>query len=108
METKKVSFLKRVKDAIVNFEEYKIFSEEKVSVAIKYILKLVLIFSFIITIAVTYKVVEEANNLISNFRNESPEFSFQDNKLTIEGDTQKIVKGDKSGFFGFIGNKRSN
>ncbi len=102
MKTKKMPFFIRLKNAIMNFDEYLKFSEEKVSVAIKYILKLTLIFTFILTIALTYKVVEEANNLITDFRNEFPEFSFQNGELAIEGDNKKIVKGDESGYFGFI------
>lgn len=102
METKKIPFFIRLKNAIVNFDEYKTFSEEKVSIAIKYILKLTLIFTFIIAIALTWKVVQEANILINDFKNECPEFSFQDDTLVIEGDNKKIVKGDESGYFGFI------
>ena len=102
MKTKKVSFFKRIKDAVINFDEYLSFSEEKVSIAIKYILKLALIFTFLITIALTIKIVHEANSLIIGFQNEAPEFSFQDNELVIEGENQKIVKGDESGYFGFI------
>lgn len=102
METKKIPFFVRLKKAIFNFDEYKTFSEEKTWTSIKYVLKLVLIFTFIIAIALTWKVVEEANILINNFKNECPEFSFQDNMLVIEGDSKKIVKGDESGYFGFI------
>lgn len=102
MKTKKTRFFIRLKNAVINFDEYKNFSEEKTLVAIKYVLKLVLIFTFILTIALTYKVVQEANNIITDFKNESPEFSFQDGLLTIEGDNTKTVKGDDSGYFGFI------
>ena len=102
MKTKKVSFFKRIKDAVINFDEYLNFSEEKVSVAIKYIVKLALIFTFIITIALTVKIVQEASNLIISFQNEAPEFSFQNNELVINADNTKIVKGDESGYFGFI------
>jgi len=101
MKTKKTSFFRRIKDAIMNFDEYLSFSEEKLSVAIKYILKLALIFTFVITIAITIKIVQEANDLIVSFQNEAPEFSFQNNELII-GDNQKVVKGDESGYFGFI------
>ena len=102
MEMKKVSFFKRIKDAIINFDEYINFSEEKLSVAIKYIFKLALVFTIIITIALTAKVVKEANNLITSFRNDAPEFSFKNAILQIEGDNQKIVKGDENGYIGFI------
>lgn len=102
MKTKKVSFFKRIKDSVINFDEYLNFTEEKLSVAIKYIIKLALIFTFIITIALTVKIIQEANNLTISFQNEAPEFNFQNNELVIEGDNQKIVKGDESGYFGFI------
>ena len=102
MKTKKISFFKRVKDAIINFDEYLSFSEEKLSAAIKYIIKLALIFTFIITIALTVRIVKETNIVISNFQNKAPEFTFQNNKLVIEGDVQKIVEGDANGYFGVI------
>lgn len=102
METKKIPFFVRIKKAIFNFDEYKTFSEEKISFAIKYILKLVLIFTFIIAIALTWKVVQESNILINDFKNECPNFSFQDGILQIEGENKKIVKGDETGYFGFI------
>lgn len=102
MKTKKVSFFVKLKNAVINFDEYKTFSEEKTSCAIKYILKLVLIFTLILTIALTWKVINEANSLITDFQNEYPKFSFQDNILVVEGDNKKIVKGDETGYFGFI------
>ena len=102
METKKVPFFKRIKDAVINFDKYLGFSEEKLSIAIKYIIKLALIFTLIITIALTVKIVQEAKNIIVSFQNEAPEFSFQNNELVIDGDNQKIVEGDENGYFGFI------
>jgi len=102
MKTKKVSFFKRIRDAVINFDEYLSISEEKLSVAIKYIIKLALIFTFIITIALTVKIVQEANNLIISFQNEAPQFGFRNNELVIEGDNQKIIKGDESGYFGVV------
>ena len=102
MKSKKVKFFKRVKDAIMNFDEYIGIAEEKVSVAIKYIIKLALIFTLIITIALTVKLVQIANEVIASFENEAPEFSFKNNELVIEGATQKIVKGDESCYFGLI------
>lgn len=101
METKKIPFFVRLKKAIFNFDEYRTFSEEKISFAIKYILKLVLIFTFIIAIALTWKVVQEADILINDFKNECPNFSFQDGVLKLE-ENKRIIKGDETGYFGFI------
>ena len=102
MEIKKVPFFKRIKDAVINFDKYLGFCEEKLSIAIKYIIKLILIFTLVITIALTIKVVQEAKNVIARFQNEAPEFSFQNNELIIEGDNKKVVEGDESGYFGLI------
>ena len=102
MKTKKVPFFIRLKNAITNFDEYKNYLEEKISIAIKYILKLVLLFTLIISIALTYKIANETNKLIIDFQNQCPEFSFQNNILTIEGDNKKIIKGDETGYFGVI------
>ena len=49
MEQKKIPFFKRLKNAIVNFDEYQNFSQEKLGTAIKYFLKLMLIFSILIS-----------------------------------------------------------
>lgn len=102
MKTKKTPFFIRLKQAVINFDEYKYFLEEKLSVAIKYILKLVLIFTLIITTALIYKVISVTNSLILNFQNDCPEFSFKNNILTVEGDNKRFVKGDESGYFGII------
>ena len=61
MKQKKESFFKRVKNAVTNFDKYREYSDEKLSVSIKYILKLVLIFAIIITIALVVKINKETN-----------------------------------------------
>ena len=95
MKQKKVGFFKRVKKAITNFDEYKIFAEEKVSVSIKYLLKLMFIFVILITIGITIRLTNEANKAIQIFREECPDFKFEDNNLiktenNEEGELNKI------------------
>ena len=99
MKQKKVGFFKRVKKAITNFDEYKIFAEEKVSVSIKYLLKLMFIFVILITIGTTIRLTNEANKAIQIFREECPDFKFEDNNLitaqnyqSAEEFTKAIVK----------------
>ena len=48
MKQKKVGLIKRIKKAIIDFDYYKNFAEEKISISIKYIMKLVLILSLIV------------------------------------------------------------
>lgn len=102
MEIKKMPFFIKFKRAIFNFDAYRDFLEERTLDTIKYILKLVFIFSLILSIVLTCKIIQEFNNIISNLKEECPQFSFKDNILEIEGNNNKIIKGDESGFFGFI------
>ena len=59
-------------------------------------------FTVLITILLTFKLVDKSNKLITYFKNEIPEVSIQDNKLVIEGETERLVQGDQSGYFGWI------
>ena len=102
MEQRKMNFFKRVKNAVTNFDEYKNFSEEKLSTAIKYLLKLTLIFTIIVTIALSIKLIDETNKAINIFETEFPEFKFENNNLIIDKDNTQFIKGDKFGVFGII------
>lgn len=62
MENTKIPFFKRIKSAIIDFESYSNFAVEKISVSIKYIAKLIAIFSIIISIAFSYKFSTIINN----------------------------------------------
>ena len=102
MKEKKTPFFIRLKRSVFNFDEYKKYYEEKLSIAIKYFFKLLLLFSLILTISLTWKVINISNKLISSFKSECPNFNFQDYKLVLEGDNNKIIKGDEYGYFGLI------
>lgn len=82
MENKKMSFFKRVKNAVTNFESYSDFAIEKLSVAIKYIAKLTLIVSIIMSILFSYKFSEFINNeeqiqIMTNQMHEAAGFDVQ-------------------------------
>lgn len=102
MEQKKVGFFKRVKNAITNFDGYKVFAEENISVAIKYLLKIMIIFAIVITTGLAIKLTNEVNKSIGIFKEECPDFKFEDNNLIIEGENKQFIKGDENGFFGVI------
>ena len=42
MKKKKENFFKRLKNAVTNFDKYREYSDEKLSVSMKYILKLII------------------------------------------------------------------
>ena len=87
---------------MTNFDEYRSFSEEKMKDSVKYFIKLVLLFTLVVTIALTIRVINEVSVVSEGIKNTFPEFSFQNGNLLLEGEQTRIVKGDSSGYFGLI------
>lgn len=102
MEKKKINFFIKAKRAMTNFDEYRSFSEEKKKDSVKYFIKLVLLFTLVVTIALTIRVINEVSVVSEGIKNTFPEFSFQNGNLLLEGEQTRIVKGDSSGYFGLI------
>lgn len=81
---KKISFFKRLKVAIFNLDEYGIFIEEKVSVAIKYMFIIVVFTSIVLSALITAEYSKEIEKGLNYFQNEFPDFHFEGTKLKLE------------------------
>ena len=93
MKQKKENFFKRLKNAVTNFDKYREYADEKVSVATKYILKLVLIFSIIIAVSLTIRIALELNRVIESFRESCPDFKIENNtSIAIHNNKQLLKK----------------
>lgn len=92
MKQKKISFFKRLKNAITNFDEYQKFSQEKLGTAIIYFLKLMLIFSMLISVFLTARLYKEVETVKTSFTNECPDFKIENNTLVIDGENKKYEK----------------
>lgn len=82
-EKNKMSFFKRLKIAIFKLDEYGVFIEEKLSVAIKYVLLIILFVSIVLAFITTYEFSKEIRKGISYIENEFPDFSFENSKLKV-------------------------
>ena len=102
MEEKKTLFFKKVKNAIINFDEYQNFSKEKLGTAIKYFLKLMIIFSILISVFLTARLYKEVETLKTSFTNECPDFKIENNILIIDGDNKKYEKDFEYELLGLI------
>ncbi len=102
MKQNKLDFFKRIKCAIIDFDKYIIFADEKLLTSVKYILKIIIIFSIVITIALTTRVIDVVNREIQNFKENFPEFKIENNVLIIEGDNKQFIKGDTDGIIALI------
>lgn len=99
-ETKKIPFFKRVVSSISNFESYSKFALENFSVAVKYIAKLLLIFSIIMAIVFSYKFSCIINNEeeLQILRNQLQEVNGIDIN-TIEDSIQYIKSNSNFNFY---------
>ena len=102
MKKKKENFFKRLKNAVTNFDKYREYSDEKLSVSMKYILKLILIFSIIITIALVIKINRETNKILRSFKENAPEFKIENNNLITQEGNNHFIIGDSSNSFGLV------
>ena len=83
---KKIGFFKRMVYAIKDFEKYQEFALENKIIAVRYIMKLVLILVLVISICFMCRFAFVVKKGISYFRNEFPNLYFSNNELTVEAD----------------------
>ena len=94
-QEKKISFWKRIKISIKDFEIYQEFAIEKPSVAISYFIKLMLLFTICITIVMLYQFSNMINKGLNYFEQNISELSFSQNNLSInKNDLIKIDNSD--------------
>ena len=89
---KKLNFFQRIKRAIFNIEKYQEFAEEKTIVAVKFFVKLILMFSIIVTLATVYKFGTTAEFFINSFKTDFPNFTFSNNELIAEQKASVVRK----------------
>lgn len=97
----KNSFFKKVIISIKDFDKYNIFAEETVGQALIYLLKMILIFSLIVTLASTYKFYKMLKNIIANLDNQIYSIEYQNNELKINNN-EKTIFYDDEGLIGEI------
>lgn len=84
MEKKELSFFKKIKTSIFDFEGYQDLAAEKVSKTIAYITLLILIFAILISIAYTFQFSQIINDAKEYINNEISEINYKDYELSIK------------------------
>jgi len=100
-KVKQNSFFKQILISIKDFEKYQDFALERMSNSIKYLLKLMLIFGVIVSIAFLYKFINITNKGIEYFKNDIKNLSFESSVLDIEQD-EPILLQDVNEFPGIV------
>lgn len=81
---KKMNFFKSFWYAITNFEKYKEFAYLKSLDVIKYIAILLILFSLLITVALSIPVIKTVNDGIDYFEKEFPNLNYSEGKLVVD------------------------
>ena len=100
IKTKKNFFSKVIK-SIKDFEKYEDFALEGTKESLKYILKLTILFSIVLSIVSSYLICKNANIIYQDFKNVGANFSFKDNKLSVESENPILIQ-KYNNFFGAI------
>ena len=102
MNKKNSNFFIKLKNAVFNFDEYKTFAEEETSKTIKYLLKLVFIFSLIITIVLTINILRIASKELVSFDSNCPNYRFENNRLIIDEEEKQYISEYGNGYLGIV------
>lgn len=94
--TKKINFFKRMFLAIKEFEQYGIFASENLLVAIKYLLKIVLIFVMLISGIFVYQFHNYFQEALQYFNHNIQEIHFSEGNLEINKGDKIEIQNDKS------------
>lgn len=78
------NFFVRIKRSIFNVEKYGEYVLEKTSVAVKYFFGIILIISLVLSAVSTYHFSEIVNKAYSYVKNELPDFTYENGKVTFE------------------------
>lgn len=97
---KEESFFKKVIISIKDFEKYPELASKKIGVVLSYLIKLLAIFTIVVSITCVYKFSLEFKSMLSNIQTEIPDFTFKDNKLHFNSST--VLKENLDGVFDTI------
>ena len=86
----KTKFFSNVKKSIFNIEDYQEFSTEKIGKSITYILKLMLLFTIIVTAAISYRTYRITKDIYDKTKKSSNYFYIENNKLISESEYEEF------------------
>ena len=95
-ETIKMGFWKRLKISIFNVENYDMFAVEKISKALGYFIKLIIIFSLIVSIGLTYKFSQIYTTTTNILKDQIPDFQYSEGKLILNTQHPVIIENEEA------------
>lgn len=91
-EEKEISFFRKMIISIKNFEKYPELASKKWSIVIAYLVKLLILFTVVVSFCSVYKIKDDIGQAISYIKTDLPNFTFQNNILKMDTDTPIILE----------------
>lgn len=98
MSKEKNNFFIETIKSIKDLDKYEDFAVEKPSKAFKYLLKIVVFFSIIISLFYTFNITKSMSNIYEKVRNNLPEFSYSQGILDMDSEEPIILEDYKDTF----------
>lgn len=95
-KNKKMNFVQRLYKSIIDFDAYSKFSEENLSTAIKYLAKLVLIFSIIVSLTYVISINKKVNEGVKYLSENVEDINITDGKLSYNNNEVSIYEGENN------------
>lgn len=92
MQTKENSFINKFISSIKDFEKYPEMASKPFNIVISYLIKLMLIFTLIVTSISIYDVSKNINKGIQYFKNEIPNIEFVNNELNVDSQETIVIR----------------
>lgn len=89
---KKTNFFKEALKSIKDLDKYEDYALEKTSKALKYLIKLVLVFCIVICLFYTYQIVQNISDIYNDLKNKMPEFSCVQGELEVDSKEPIVIE----------------
>lgn len=94
MQTKETSFIHKLISSIKDFEEYPHMATKPFKIVIKYLIQLMLIFTFVVTLISVFDVSKDIQNGIEYFKTQIPDLNFVNNELKANSEEKIRIEAN--------------
>lgn len=88
----KLSFFKRLKMSIFDFDKYHMIAGEGFGRSMMYLVKIILLFSLVVSLASTLKFTQIIDEAIGYVKNEVPNFYIKDNNFYVDSESDVAIE----------------
>lgn len=101
-QEKEASFFKKVYMSIFKIEKYPQLASKKIGAVLSYMIKLLAIFTIIVSFCLVYETKQELGQTIKYIEENIPDFTFENNILKLQEESEVVLENDDNILFSTI------